>query len=181
MLIFSETKVAKKQFYGAKKPINIWDVNLHNIVISKLVETKTDYKYLIRYLDKVIRSLVLVLPKISKSVSTFKVKDGDKNKNNKLPYGHIFVDSPSVRRLTSTWKVRRDLIDFEKRIHVEIMTSIRCGNFNVDPTLKIDEISMIFPRGFFYVVSMSNRRNCFTRCFLSVIFKHFLLWEPILS
>ena len=118
---------------------------------------------------------------MSKSVSTFKVKDGDKNKNNKLPNGHIFVDSPSVRRLTSTWKVRRDLIDFEKRIHVEIMTSIRCGNFNVDPTLKIDEISMIFPRGFFYVVSMSNRRNCFTRCFLSVIFKYFLLWEPILS
>ena len=44
---------------------NIWNVVIDNIVISKLVETKTSYKYLIGYLDKVIRSLILLLPKIS--------------------------------------------------------------------------------------------------------------------
>ena len=42
-----ETKVAKKQFYGAKQPISIWDVNVDNIVISKLVETKNNSTYLI--------------------------------------------------------------------------------------------------------------------------------------
>ena len=31
-------KVAKEEFYGAKKPIKIWDVNVDNIVISKLVD-----------------------------------------------------------------------------------------------------------------------------------------------
>ena len=36
------------------------------------------------YLDKVIIPLVLILPKISGYVKTFKVKDGDKDKNNKL-------------------------------------------------------------------------------------------------
>ena len=70
--------------------------------------------------------------------------------------GHIFVDSPSIRRQNSTWKVRGNYIDFERRIHVEIMTSIRRGYFDVDSTFKIDEILMSSPRGFFYVVSTSN-------------------------
>ena len=42
MLTSGETKVAKEEFYGAKKPINIWDVNVDNIVISNLIETKHD-------------------------------------------------------------------------------------------------------------------------------------------
>ena len=67
------------------------------------------------------------------------------------PNGHIFVDSPLIRHRTSTWKIRRDFIDFERRIHVELITLIRRGNFNVDSPFKIDEISMTFPRGFFYV------------------------------
>ena len=62
MLIFNEIKVAKEEFYGLKKPTNIWDVYVDNIVISKLVETKSNNKYLIRYLDKVIRPLVMALP-----------------------------------------------------------------------------------------------------------------------
>ena len=41
------------------------------------------------YLDKVIIPLVLILPKISGYVKTFKVKDGDKDKNNKLMSFHI--------------------------------------------------------------------------------------------
>ena len=36
------------------------------------------------YLDEVIRPLVLILLKISWYVKAFKVKDGDKDKNNKL-------------------------------------------------------------------------------------------------
>ena len=80
-----ETKVAKEKFYAVKKTINIWDVNVDNIVISKLVETKTNSKYLIGIkFDKAIRPLVLIMPKMSGYVKTFKVKDGDKHKNNKL-------------------------------------------------------------------------------------------------
>ena len=41
---------------------------------------------MIGYLDKAIRQLVLIMPKVSGYVQTFKVKDGDKNKNNKLMY-----------------------------------------------------------------------------------------------
>ena len=40
-----DTKVAKEKFYDANKTINIWDVNVDNIVISKLVETKTNSEY----------------------------------------------------------------------------------------------------------------------------------------
>ena len=90
--------------------------------------------------------------------------------NNQLPNGDIFVDSPSTRRRNSTWKVRGNDMGFERRIHVEIMTSTRRGYFLVDSTFKIDEISMSFPRGFFYVVSTLNRRNVCTRRFHSIIF-----------
>ena len=80
MVKLGKTGIAKETFY-AKKPIKIWNVNYDNIVISKLVKTKTNSKHLIGYLDKDIRSLVLIMPKISGYVKTFKVKDGDKSIN----------------------------------------------------------------------------------------------------
>ena len=40
ILRFDKTKVSKKEFYSAKKPATIWDVDVDNIVISKLIETK---------------------------------------------------------------------------------------------------------------------------------------------
>ena len=64
-----------------KKPINIWDVNVDNIVISKLIETKTNSKYLIGYSDKALGPQVLIITKMSGYVKTFKVKDGDKQNN----------------------------------------------------------------------------------------------------
>ena len=42
ILRFGKTQLTKEKFYGAKKPRNICDVNVDNIVISKLVETKTN-------------------------------------------------------------------------------------------------------------------------------------------
>ena len=56
MLRFGETKIAKK------KPVKIWDLNVDNVLISKLVETETISKYLIEYLGKVIRPLALRMP-----------------------------------------------------------------------------------------------------------------------
>ena len=87
----------------------------------------------------------------------------------RVPSGHILVDSPSIRRRNSTWKVRRNDINFEGGIHMEIMTSIRRENFDLDSTFKIDEILMSFPRGFFNIVLTSNGRNFCTRCFHCII------------
>ena len=70
MLRFGETKIATEKFYAA-----IWDVNGDNIVISKLVKTKTNSKYLIGYSDRAIKPLVLIIPKLSGYVKTFKVED----------------------------------------------------------------------------------------------------------
>ena len=72
----------KRKVLYCKKPIKILDVNADNIVISKLVETKTSSKYLFRYLDKAIRPLALIMPKMREYVKTFKVKDGNNDKNN---------------------------------------------------------------------------------------------------
>ena len=46
-----------------KKLLKIWGANVDNIVISKLF--KTNSKYLIGYLDKVIKPLFLTMPKMS--------------------------------------------------------------------------------------------------------------------
>ena len=54
--------------------------------------------------------------------------------------GHIFVNLPSIRCRSSTWKDRGNHIDFERRIHVEIMTSIRRG-FDFQNRRNIDEFS----------------------------------------
>ena len=51
---------------------------------QKLIETKANSKYLIRYLDKVIRPLVLILPKMRGYVKRFKVRDKDRDKDKKI-------------------------------------------------------------------------------------------------
>ena len=65
MFRFDETKVGKIEFYDAKKLVKTWDVDIDNIVISKLIETKNNSKYLTGYLDQVRRPLALMLPKTS--------------------------------------------------------------------------------------------------------------------
>ena len=79
MLRFGERKVKNEKFYAANKPWIIWDVNIDNRIISKLVITKTNFKYLIGYLDKVIRPLVLIMPETNGCVKIFKVKDKNSN------------------------------------------------------------------------------------------------------
>ena len=81
MVRFTEKEIAKEKFYAAKNPIKIWSVNVDNIVVLKLFETKTNSKYFIGVkFDKAIRPLVLIMPKMIGYVKTFKVG----NKINKL-------------------------------------------------------------------------------------------------
>ena len=74
MMRFEDREIAKEKFYASKRPITVRDVNVDNIVISKLLKTKFDSKYLIGYLDKAISPLALIMPKISGNVKTFKLK-----------------------------------------------------------------------------------------------------------
>ena len=77
---FGVREIAKEKFYAARKPMKFRDVNVYNIVISKLVETKTNSRYLIGYSDKAVRQLILIMSKMSGYVKAFKVKDGHKDK-----------------------------------------------------------------------------------------------------
>ena len=66
MVTFGEKEIAKEKFYAAKRPVKVWNVNVDNIFVSKLTETKTNSKYLIGIkFDKAIRPLVLTMPKMS--------------------------------------------------------------------------------------------------------------------
>ena len=55
---FYEKKEGKWDFNGAKKAIKVWDIDVNNVVTSKLTERKNNSKYLLKYLDKVIGQLV---------------------------------------------------------------------------------------------------------------------------
>ena len=70
-------KKLQKKLFAAKSPIKNFDINVDNIIISK---TKTQFKYLIGYLDKMIRPLVLITTEMSRYIKTIKLKEG----NNKL-------------------------------------------------------------------------------------------------
>ena len=70
-------KITKEKFSAPKRLIKICDVNVNKIVISKLIKTKTNSKYLIGYLEKTLRPLVLIMPKMSGCVKTFGVKEGN--------------------------------------------------------------------------------------------------------
>ena len=70
---FGKTYTTKENFYAVKGPIRIWNVDIDNIFISKLVKTKTKSKYLIEYLAKDIRPIKI--PKITRYVKKFKVED----------------------------------------------------------------------------------------------------------
>ena len=48
----SQKKKKKKKIDAAKRPMKIWDVNVDNMVVSKLVKAKTNSRYLVVYLDK---------------------------------------------------------------------------------------------------------------------------------
>ena len=57
---------------------------MDNIVILKLVTTKTNSKYVIGIkINKTVRALVLIMPKMGGYLNMFKVKEGDKDKNSK--------------------------------------------------------------------------------------------------
>ena len=67
MLRFGKIKAAKEEFYGANKPIKILDVDVDNIVISKVFETKNNQVF-DWYLDEVIGPLVLIMSEMSRYV-----------------------------------------------------------------------------------------------------------------
>ena len=68
-----ERDIAKEKFYAAKKRITIFGVNFDTLVMSKLVKAKIRSKYLIGIkFDKAVRPLVLIPPKMSGYVKTFK-------------------------------------------------------------------------------------------------------------
>ena len=58
--------------------------------------------------DKAIRPLVFIMPKIREYVKTFKVKEGDKDKNNKLTFFCI-DDQKLLEKYKATWSKIEDL------------------------------------------------------------------------
>ena len=103
-----------------QKLIKIWDVNVDNIVISKFVKTKTNYKYLIGYLDKHIRPLVLIMPKMSGYIKVFKVED----KNRKLISFRIYDEKLLEKRKAVCTNIRLNTLPIydDRKIKTKLRT-----------------------------------------------------------
>ena len=67
---------------------------------------------MIGYLDKDVRPLFLIMPKMSGYVKTFKVKDGDKDKSNKLISFQI-NDEKLLEKYKTIWAKIEDLKNIE--------------------------------------------------------------------
>ena len=94
-----------------KKKKSIWDVNV-DIVISNFIETKNSSKYLIGYINEVVRPLVLILTKMSAYVKTFK------DKNNKLML--LCVNDDIKEKYKTIWTMIEEL----KNNWIECFTSL---------------------------------------------------------
>ena len=83
--------------------MKILDVNFDNVVFSKSVKTRTDSKYLIGIkFDIATRPLVLLMPKMNGYIRTFKVRERDKDKSNKLMSFHI-DDEKLLEKYKAIW------------------------------------------------------------------------------
>ena len=78
------------------------------LIISKLVKVKTNSKYLIGYLDKDVRLLVFIMPKMGGYVKTFKAED----KINKLMSFRI-DDEKSLEKYKAIWPKIENLKNIE--------------------------------------------------------------------
>ena len=75
---------------------------------QKIVKTETNSKYLTGYLDKAMRPLVLIMPKMNGYVKTFKAKEGD----NKLMSFRI-DDEKLLEKYKGTWTKIKGLENIE--------------------------------------------------------------------
>ena len=68
---------------------------------------------MIGYLNKVIRPLVLVLPKMSGYVKIFKSKDGDKDTNDNTFISFCIDDEKVLEKYKTIWAIIEDLKNIE--------------------------------------------------------------------
>ena len=91
-----------------------WDVDVDNILISKSFEKKNNSKHFIGYLDDVVKPLVLILPKMSGYVRTFKNIDADKDKNKSNKLMSFPIDDEKLLEMYKTiWTKIEDLQNIE--------------------------------------------------------------------
>ena len=94
---------------------NLYKFRMLILIIYLFQNTKPNSKYLIGCLEKFIKSLVLILPKKRGYVKTFRAKDGDKDKNNKLMSFH--TDHQKLfEKSKSTWTKIEDLKNIELNV-----------------------------------------------------------------
>ena len=78
---------------------------------------------MIGYSDKAIRPLILTMPKMGGYVKTFKVKDGDKNNNNKL-ISFCIDDEKLLQKSENFWNKSEDLKILNKIFYKSMMIDI---------------------------------------------------------
>ena len=103
--------------------MKIWYIKVDKIVISKLAKTKTNSTYVIGIKTyKTVRPLVLIMSKMGGYLNIFKVKEGDRDKNNKLITVRIECEK-LLGKYKAIWNKKEDLKNIElnaRRVYNDI-------------------------------------------------------------
>ena len=129
-------KSSTKRVLSCKKTIRTWDVDINNIVVSKLIERKNNSKYLILHLNEVIRPLVLILPGISGYIKNFK------KKNNKLTSLHI-----DNEKISEKYKTISIMTEDLKNIELNALPVFDSRNMKTEMRANDDKVYTNFLHG----------------------------------
>ena len=101
---FGDKKINKTDFYNNKKQLNIEDIDINQILISKPETYENNMrKYIIGYNDKTISPLQLFLPKMTGYLNIF--KDGARKM-------YFFTDNNEfLARYAAIWEKINDLVN----------------------------------------------------------------------
>ena len=104
-LKFNDIILNKKEFHKSKKPIDLFSVNVNQIVVSdKFKHNKKVLKHFIGYEEgKIVKPLCIILPQMSGYIKYF--ENGGKNMS------FLIKDDKVWDKYDQIWEVFKDILD----------------------------------------------------------------------
>ena len=103
-LKFNNIIINKKEFHKSKKPIDLFSVNVNQIVVSdKFKHNKKVFKHFIGYQEgKIVKPLCIILPQMSGYIKYF--ENGGKNMS------FLIKDDKVWDKYDKIWEVIKDML-----------------------------------------------------------------------
>ena len=105
-LKFNDIILNKKEFHRSKEPIDLFSVNVDQIVVSdKFKHNNEGFKYFIGYYDGLVKPLCIILPQMSGYIKYF--ENGGKNMS------FLIKDNKVWNKYDKLWEVIKDKLGID--------------------------------------------------------------------